>query len=231
MTARMRAADSRTTIFISDTMSFSFTYPHRGHIIKSMLPTQPEDYIDDFDLEASIEALPLVKQQFMREYLVDMNASAAARRCGYSAKSCRVTACLMFKDPLLIKIRTEYTKMVMAQHDISVHRTLDELGKIAVTNIDEVCRWENNRLVVNNMDDIPPEMRAAVKKVSRVTTPLGTRLEIEMHDKIKALELIGRYHAMFTDKVKGEMDMKMGGVLRVPMPESEEEWENANNKG
>ena len=212
-------------------MSFPFTIPQLPHRINLMLPDQTkiEDEIEEFDLDASIEALPLNKQIFMRQFLVDLNASAAARRCGYAATSCRVTACTMFQDPALRKIRTEYTKMVLEQHDITVSRTLDELAKLAFTNIDDIVKWSGNSITITNMEDIPPEMRAAVKKVSRVTTPQGTRLEIEMHDKIKALEMIGKYHAMFTDKMKVDANVNSSGVLRVPGTMSPDEWETQDN--
>jgi phage terminase small subunit len=214
--------------YLSGLMSFPFTIPQPAIRISLMLPNQPQidDDIEPFDLNGSIEALPLNKQIFMRQFLVDLNASAAARRCGYSATSCRVTACTMFQDPALRKIRAEYTKMVLEQHDVSVSRTLDELHKLAFTNIDDIVTWTGNNITISNLEDIPPEMRAAVKRVSRVTTPQGTRLEVEMHDKLKALEMIGKYHAMFTDKMKVDANVNSSGVLRVPEAMSAEEWES-----
>ncbi|ALB44601.1 terminase small subunit [Clostridium beijerinckii] len=145
--------------------------------------------------------LTLKQQIFCDEYLIDLNATQAAIRAGYSPSTAKDIGCENLAKP---NIRT-YIDKIMAERakrtGINQDRVIRELARIAfinpndVMNLDEVTVKENA-----SEDDL-----AAIQSVRIKTVPTkngkGVEREIKLADKLKALELLGKHLGMFTDKV------------------------------
>ena len=72
--------------------------------------------------------------RFAEEYVLDANATAAAIRAGYSARSAHVTACRMLKDPVVQAAVAERQALVAEELEITrekVMRGLLEAVEIA----------------------------------------------------------------------------------------------------
>jgi hypothetical protein len=169
------------------------------------------------------------EREYLMEWFKDQKPSAACRRMTLSkakdGMSAGVTAHLVHNRPHVRRIANAYIKQNLASHDITPDRIIEELRKIALVDLREFTKIKGNRLTISETDKIPEELSAAIKKITRKVGPNGVQLELELFDKIKALELLGRYHAMFKEVVDSNVNMKVGGVLRVPAPQTAEEWE------
>jgi hypothetical protein len=96
---------------------------------------------------------------------------------------------------------------------MSANRILAETASIAGASItDFVDHWDDDGApVYRDMENVSKETLAAVKKI-RVTTHTKVSkdgdehttkvVEFELHDKLRALELLGKNKQMFTDTVK-----------------------------
>jgi phage terminase small subunit len=74
------------------------------------------------------------RRRFAEEYVLDGNATAAAVRAGYSARSAHVTACRMLKDPVVQAAVAERQALVAEELEITrqeVMRGLLEAVEIA----------------------------------------------------------------------------------------------------
>lgn len=154
---------------------------------------------------------------FVREYLVDLNATQAAIRAGYSAR----TAYSIGEENLR---KPEIASAIQAAMDersqrtkITADQVLRELAKIGFSDIRKAVSWRANvtgmieeedgsqRLAVSNevalidSDKLDDDTAAAVAEISQ--TAQGG-LKIKLHDKKGALVDIGRHLGMFTDKVE-----------------------------
>ena len=114
---------------------------------------------------------------FCDEYLIDLNATQAAIRAGYSVESAGSIGSELLKKP---EIRARIDR-AMAERSkrtgINADRVLLELGKIAFVNaIDSV-----------KVKVIPGEDGDGVER------------EVRLADKLKALELCGKHLGMFKD--------------------------------
>jgi phage terminase small subunit len=197
--------------------------------LKSDSPLAPK-LPDPVDFELEIRLLPAAIQQWAREYLLDLNPTAAARRCGF--KQPFITVSRFKQNPAVQALLKKILDQALANADVSVERTLAEIGKLAFLNPSDIMSWSGRRFVIKDMDEIPEEARVAIRKVIRREFNNRTEFEVEMYDKLKALELLGKYHALFTDKSRNEWvdaTKRNTGVLRVPESVDEETWIRAAN--
>lgn len=148
--------------------------------------------------------MALTKKQklFVEEYLIDLNATQAAIRAGYSPDTAKEIGCENLTKP---NIRNAIDK-AMADRSrrtgINQDRILMELAKIALVNPEKVVNFDEATI----REDAQPEDLAAVAsvKVKRFPTKDGEGIEreIKFYDKTKALDLAGRHLGMFKDKVE-----------------------------
>ncbi len=141
------------------------------------------------------------QKRFCAEYLVDLNATQAAIRAGYSPESAANIGCENLRKP---NIRACIDKSIAEQAkrtSINADRVLRELGRIAFVNAADVINM-NDATVIEGADRDDTAAIASVKvKVISGANGDGIEREIRLADKLKALELIGRHLGMFTDKV------------------------------
>lgn len=142
------------------------------------------------------------QKRFAEEYLIDLNATQAAIRAGYSPETAKSIGCENLTKP---NIRTHIDR-AMAERSkrtgVNADRVVQELAKIAFVNAADVIDANDATL----KDDAAPEDTAAIQSVKFKTFPTkdgeGVEREIKMADKIKALELLGKHLGMFKDKLE-----------------------------
>jgi len=145
--------------------------------------------------------LTLKQQIFCDEYLIDLNATQAAVRAGYSSSTAKDIGCENLAKP---NIRT-YIDKVMAERSkrtgINQDRVIRELARIAFINPNDVMNLDE----VTIKDNASEDDLAVIQSVRIKTVPTkngnGVEREIKLADKLKALELLGKHLGMFTEKV------------------------------
>lgn len=145
------------------------------------------------------------QQRFCDEYLIDLNATQAAIRAGYSPKTAceqasRLLANVKVQEVIAVKmaIRSKRT-------GINQDRVLMEIAKMAFVNIDDVIDLNTAQV----KDTATKEDLACIQSVKIKPTEYGTEREVRMCDKKSNLELLGRHLGMFKDKVEVEADMDL----------------------
>ena len=147
------------------------------------------------------------QQTFVDEYLVDLNATQAAIRAGYSVKNAGKIG-----SELLQKTRIKHAiGKAMAERSrrtgINQDRVLRELAKVAFVNATDVINMDEATI----KGEANREDTAAIAsvKVKTIPTEAGdiTEREVKICDKLKALELIGKHLGMFTDRLNLNAEM------------------------
>lgn len=139
------------------------------------------------------------QKRFVEEYLIDLNATQAAIRAGYSPDTAKSIGSENLTKPdiqaRIAKAMAERSKRT----GVNADRVVTELAKIAFVNASDVIDADTATL----KPDADPEDTAAIQSV-KVKTFGGDGLEreIKMADKLKALELLGKHLGMFKDKVE-----------------------------
>lgn len=129
------------------------------------------------------------QQRFCDEYLIDLNATQAAIRAGYSSKYANTNASKL----LQITTIKEYIEKRMAEKDSELIAQQDEVLKFLTA----VMRGEekDEQLTVNPMGEI--EMKAVRRQANQ----------------IKAAEMLAKRYGLLVDKVENDVDMEL--IIKV----------------
>lgn len=130
------------------------------------------------------------QQRFCDEYLIDMNGTQAAIRAGYSKKTAYAIAIENLKKPML----KEYISERMAEKEAALIADQNEVMRYltAVLRGDSLSEV----VVIEGMGDGMSQARR-LKKLP------------DEKDRLRAAELLGKAHMLFTDKVQQEIDMDL----------------------
>lgn len=148
------------------------------------------------------------EERFCKEYLIDLNATQAAIRAGYSIKSAGSIGSENLKKPE-IRARIEKDMAERSKRTgINADRVLRELGRIAFINPKDVIDLNTAEVKPDaNDDDLAVIAGTKVKYVPQKDydedgEPIieqAIEREIKFCDKLKALEMCGRHLGMFKD--------------------------------
>ncbi len=150
------------------------------------------------------------KQQcFIDEYLIDLNATQAAIRAGYSVKTAQEQSARLLSKVMVQQAISEAMAERSRRTGINQNRILIELARIALLNPKALVNLEDATV---NPEASPDDLAAiASVKVKRFPTKdggEGIEREVKFYDKIKAIELLGKHLGMFKDRIElsGELD-------------------------
>ena len=130
------------------------------------------------------------QKRFCDEYLIDLNATQAAIRAGYSQKTARQIADENLSKPYI----KAYIDERMAEKEKELIADQDEVLRYLTS----VLRGESQstEIVVEGTGDGCSEARTILKEPSE-------------KDRLKAAELLGKRYGIYTDKVQAEVDMEL----------------------
>jgi len=138
---------------------------------------------------------------FVKEYLIDFNATQAAIRAGYSPRTARAIASENLKKPAIAKEISRAKARLRKRLDATTEKITRELAQIAFANIGDVLGKDGLPLPI---EEWPPEVWPAIRDV-RVRMPRGADLKgrrpagmrLKLQNKVKALELLGKRMGLF----------------------------------
>ena len=143
------------------------------------------------------------QQRFCEEYLVDLNATQAAIRAGYSKKTARSQGQRLLTN---VDIQREIQRRMDERSQrtgIDGDRVVQELERIAFAKITDVLDYGPDGVHLKDCSQVSSEVLAAIASVTNHTTKKGRKaVRLKMHNKIAALTLLGRHLGLFTNKVQ-----------------------------
>ncbi len=137
------------------------------------------------------------QKRFIDEYLVDLNATQAAIRAGYSKKTAQRIGSENLSKPLLqAEIQKKQGKL-QQKLEISQEKILNELAAIAFANGTDFAKViSQGTLAAVEMiptDKVQPEKLPAIAGIE--ANQYGVK--VKLHDKVRALEMLGKYLGLF----------------------------------
>lgn len=171
-------------------------------------------------------ALTDKQKRFCEEYLIDLNATQAAIRAGYSPKTAEQTASRLLRNVKLQEYIAKRQKELSRSTEITQERVIKELALIAFSNnadyahvVEKKMQVEAGGALVDVLDkDGKPVMYRTVepvlteelteeqKRALAVIKKGRDGLEVKSCDKVKALELLGKHLGIFTDKIEANVN-------------------------
>lgn len=158
------------------------------------------------------------QERFVQEYLIDLNATKAAIRAGYSAKTAEQQGHQLLKKTSVAAAVSSSQKKTAARFEITKERIVEELAKIGFADIRKVVNWRANvtamvedpdtgdqRMAVTNevsligSEDIDDATAGAIAEISQ--TDRGG-LKVKLHDKKGALVDLAKMLGYMVEKTE-----------------------------
>lgn len=148
--------------------------------------------------------MPMRKQHklFVEEYLIDLNATQAAIRAGYSPKTAQEQGSRLLSNVMVSNAIARAMADRSKRTGINQDRVLRELARIAFVNPTNVINMDDATINETATDDDVAAILSVKVKTFPTQNGLGVEREIKMNDKLKALELLGKHLGMLSDRIK-----------------------------
>jgi len=163
-------------------------------------------------------ALTAKQEMFVREYLVDLNATQAAIRAGFSAKTAEQQGHQLLKKTSVADAIQKAMDERSARTEITADRVLQELAKIGFADIRRLFTPGGNLLPVNDLEADAAACLASIEITTRKVRG-GKDDEVEQVSKVRlwdkraALVDLGRHLKLFTDKLEHSADDDLVSAL------------------
>ena len=149
------------------------------------------------------------QKAFVSEYIIDLNATQAAIRAGYSPDTAQQIGSENLSKPVLQESIQKAMNKRAKRTEVTQDMVVAELAKIAFLDIRDAFDADGNLLAIKEM---PEDVAKAIGGLDHTVigdedSKSGFTSKIKLIDKKGSLELLGRHLKMFTDKISHE-----GGV-------------------
>lgn len=168
------------------------------------------------------------QKRFCDEYLVDLNATQAAIRAGYSEKRASEQAYQLLQKTTVQNYITKRKNDRVKRTEITQDKVLNELALIAFSNATDYAKvieipamketedgflipildTKGNPVKIKTVEPVLTENLTEEQKKALAVVKNGRNgFEIKAYDKVRALELLGKHLGLFADKVEGEIKL------------------------
>lgn len=139
------------------------------------------------------------QQRFVQEYLIDLNASAAAERAGFSAHMAKSIGWELLRKP---HVAAAIEKEIAAREKrtrVTADRVLEQIARIAFFDPRKMFASDGSLRPIDTLGD---DEAAAIASFEATETAAGVVVrKVRLADKLRALELIGRHLGLLQDKL------------------------------
>jgi len=148
--------------------------------------------------------LPPRRAAFVSEYLVDLNASRAARDVGYAAKSASAEGSRLIANPEVQAEITRQRAILAEQSNVTPEKIVAELAVIAFSDLGDYIRIHPDGTASIELGNMPPGATRAIASLNTDTSRTAadkqvTKLRFKLHDKHAALVSLAKILGMFQE--------------------------------
>lgn len=147
--------------------------------------------------------------KFCLEYLVDLNATQAAIRAGYSEDSASVIGCENLTKPNIQAYIANLKAKAAKKLEISKERVLKEYARIAFSDLRKLYDENGRLLTPHEIDDDSAAALAGIEVFEEFgfdktgeRQHIGDTKKIKIHNKLQALDSLGKHLGLFEEDNK-----------------------------
>lgn len=149
------------------------------------------------------------QRRFCHEYVKDLNATQAAIRAGYSAKTAHSSGPRLLEHAGVMQEIAKLSGQHLKKLDLSAEKTLQAIARIAYGDIRGMFNEDGSLKLPKDWDD---ETAAAVAGMDVVTVSAGKDsagnymvervAKIKRSDQLRALDMLARHHSLYNDTLE-----------------------------
>ena len=169
------------------------------------------------------------QNRFAQEYLIDLNATQAAIRAGYSPRTAYSTGQRLLNHVEVIAKVSRLIEARAVRTEVSAERVVMELARVAFGDIRSIVQ------VVEEEGDHGPVSRVVVKpsaewtrdEAATVAEVAQTRqgIRVKTHPKLQALEALAKHLGMYVTRV--DLNLEASLTLGDPASMTDDELRQA----
>jgi phage terminase small subunit len=155
-------------------------------------------------------ALNPKQRRFVAEYLIDLNATQAAIRAGYSKKTAEQQGYQLLQKTSVAQAVTAGKSKQLETAELTAARVLEEIRRLAFIDMRGFFDANGN---MKSVSELTPEQGSALASLEVIikNAEAGDGVTDRVHkfkvwDKTRSLEMLAKHFALLTDVVKVTTD-------------------------
>jgi len=133
------------------------------------------------------------QKRFIEEYVIDLNATKAAERSGYSKRTARNIGCENLTKPNILKKIHEKLKENTDDPEKRLNEMMNTLKVISFAIITDYLEMKDGEISIGNLKNINRNKLAAIQQIQITDTKYGKNQKLKLYDKLKSIEILGKY--------------------------------------
>jgi phage terminase small subunit len=183
--------------------------------------------------------LGLRKRRFIQEYPVDLNATKAAERSGFSKKTARQQGARLLSNVNIQKAIQAALKKREKRTEITQDRVLKELAIVGFSDLKNYIEINDDTGAIRakGFGEMPEGASRALESIREdrmvredakgEDSIINEKVTFKLHSKLNALELIGKHLGMFPTKIEGDVALRVK-MSMADLRKSRKEIENGS---
>ena len=148
---------------------------------------------------------------FVAEYLIDLNATRAAIRAGYSAKTARTIGSQLLTNVDIQAAVAEQQGRQLADVGVTAQRVKAEIARLAFSDIRGLFDEHGNLRPMSDLTDAQAAsvagLEVIIKNVAAGDKHTDTIHKVKVWDKPKALEMLAKHFGLLDERVHHDGDL------------------------
>lgn len=160
------------------------------------------------------------QERFIAEYRKDLNATQAAIRAGYSAKTAEQQGPRLLGNVEIAKVLAQQTQKALGKIEVTADRAIKEAASLAFSDL---AAFYDDKGDIRPMSEWTPEMRAAVQSLETLDRditpgergPAAKVHRLKLWDKPKNLEMLFKHLNLLTERVDINLNVRLDSMIRA----------------
>ena len=152
------------------------------------------------------------RARFVAEYLVDLNATQAAIRAGYSPKVANREGARLLSNVDIAALISEGKAKQLAAANLTAQRVLEEIRRLSFSDLRALFDEKGN---LRPIQDLTAEQAACIASLEVVKKNLtagdgqiDTVVKLRVWDKTRSLEMLAKHFGLLEERVQHSGEIK-----------------------
>lgn len=158
---------------------------------------------------------------FVKEYLIDLNGTQAAIRCGYSPKTARVQGAKLLTLPAIRAAVSDGKARQLDKAELTAARVLEELRRLAFADPRALFDQDGNLRPIQTLDDEAAATIASFEVIKKNAAAgdgvIDTVHKVRTVDKTKALDALAKHFGLLVERI----EHSGGLVIKHELPDGD----------
>ena len=151
------------------------------------------------------------QEMFCLEYMVDLNATQAAIRAGYSEKTAQQISNNLLLNVVIQERIQQLKERRSAKVEVTAERVIKEIATLAFSNIpnyfNQIGPGSVLTLTLKQFEDMPEDASRAISSVEQSINKEGEiTYKVKLWDKTRNLEMLCRHLGIAEDSIKVDIN-------------------------